>query len=208
MKPTADERHYVKISRVVTGLVMVISLGVTTIISTISGAWAFVIEAGAGLGLVLILRWYWWRVNAWSEIAAMIAPFLAYTYVKFYSDIQFPESLFVIVGFTTVSWLTVTALTKPTAMNTLQKFFERVHPGGWWKPVATSVPHVKQDGDTGKLFIDWMAGVVLVYSILFGLGKCIFGEYGTAAICFVIAALAGGVLYSHLSKIGWERVAE
>ena len=208
LKPNRDERHYVSISRLATGLMMIASLLVTLIMGTISGAWAFVIEAGAGLGLVLILRWFWWRINAWSEIAAMIAPFIAYGYVKFFTTIQFPESLFLIVSFTTIVWLVVTFLTKPTDSETLIKFFERIHPGGWWKPIAEQLPHVKQDSGYGKLIIDWIAGVILVYNVLFGLGKLILGDVQTAVMFFVIAGAAGTLLYSHLSKIGWEKVAE
>lgn len=208
IKQDREEKHYVRISRLVTGLMMILSLGVTLIISTISGAWAFIIEAGAGLGLVLILRWFWWRINAWSEISAMIAPFIAYGYVKFFTDIQFPDSLFIIVGFTTIVWLVVTFLTKPTDVETLKNFFTRIHPGGWWNPVAAQTPYVKQDTGYGKLIIDWLAGVVLVYDVLFGLGKLILGDVPTALMFFLIAAMAASILYTHLSKIGWEKVAK
>jgi Na+/proline symporter len=91
IRPNANERYYVKISRITTIIVMVISLFVTLIIGTISGAWAFIIECGAGVGLVLILRWFWWRINAWSEIAAMLAPFAAYSVITYGTKIQFPE---------------------------------------------------------------------------------------------------------------------
>lgn len=208
IRPNRDEKHYVGISRVATGLVMLISLGVTMILGTISSAWAFIIEAGAGLGLVLILRWFWWRINAWSEIAAMIAPFLAYAYVRFVAGIAFPDSLFFIVAFTTIVWLAVTFMTKPSDMETLKTFFRRIHPGGWWKPVMEQLPDVKQDSGYGKLIIDWIAGIVLVYNVLFGIGKLILGDIATAGIFFLIAALAGGILYYHLSRIGWERVGE
>ncbi len=201
-----DEKHYVKISRITTGLMMIISLGVTLILNTISGAWAFIIEAGAGLGLVLILRWFWWRINAWSEISAMIAPFFAYGYVKFFTDIQFPESLFLIVGFSTIVWLTVTFLTKPTDFETLNNFFTQIHPGGWWEPIAKKIPEVKQDSGYGKLIVDWVAGIMLVYNVLFGIGKLILGDIQTAFVFFLIAAAAASILYAHLSKVGWEKV--
>ncbi|MBI1804726.1 MAG: Na+:solute symporter [Ignavibacteriae bacterium] len=208
LKPKENEKHYVGVSRVVTIILMALSLFVTQFMDTISGAWSFIIEAGAGLGLVLILRWFWWRINAWSEIAAMLAPFIAYGYVKFFTDIQFPVSLFLIVGFTTTVWLVVTFLTKPTDIAVLKKFFERIHPGGWWKPVANSMPHVKQDSGYGKLIIDWIAGIILVYDVLFGTGKLILGDIRSAVMFFIIAAAAASILYYHLSRIGWEKVAE
>lgn len=201
-----EEKHYVFISRISTLLMMVVSILLTLIIDTISGAWTFIIEAGAGLGLVLILRWYWWRVNAWSEIAAMIAPFVAYGYVKFFSHIQFPESLFLIVGFTTICWLGVTFVTPPVDRERLREFFVRVHPGGSWRPVAKELPDVKQDTGLGSLVIDWLLGVVLVYSTLFGLGKLLLGEYGSAGIFLLLVVVSASILYSHLSKVGWGKV--
>jgi Na+/proline symporter len=208
LNPDRDEKHYVDVSRVVTGLMMIASLGVTLILHTISGAWSFIIEAGAGLGLVLILRWFWWRINAWSEIAAMLAPFVAYGYVKFFTTIQFPESLFLIVGFTTVVWIVVTFMTKPTDVETLKKFFTRIHPGGWWKPIADQLPNVTQDTGYGKLIIDWIAGILLVYNVLFGIGKFILGDMASAGMFFIVAAVSAYILYAHLSKIGWEKVAK
>jgi Na+/proline symporter len=208
LKPNESERHYVGVSRLATGFMMLASLGVTLIMTTISGAWAFIIEAGAGLGLVLILRWFWWRINAWSEISAMIAPFIAYGFVKWSTDVQFPESLFLIVAFTTVVWIVVTFVTKPTDVETLKKFFTRIHPGGWWKPVAELLPDVRQDSGYGKLIIDWIAGVLLVYNTLFGLGKLILGDYSTALMFFIVAGLAEAILIMHIMKIGWVKVAE
>lgn len=205
----ADERRYIFASRVTTVLLMILSLVVTIFINTISGAWTFIIEASAGLGLVLILRWYWWRINAWSEIAAMIAPFVAYGYVKFWTTIQFPESLFFIVGFTTAVWLAVTFLTKPTDEQKLIEFYKRVHPGGiFWKHVALKVPKVPGDSGYLMLFVDWIVGIILVYAALFAIGKFIFGFYLQGILFFFIALAAGGVLYWDLSKRPWKNISQ
>jgi SSS family solute:Na+ symporter len=199
-----NEKHYVLVSRIATIIVMGLSVIVTANMKTISGAWSFIIEAGAGLGLVLILRWYWWRVNAWSEIAATIAPIIGYWYVSQHTRIQFPESLFVIVAFTTVVWLGVTFLTKPTDESTLIAFFRRVHPGGpFWKPIAQKVPDVKGDSGLSHIVVDWIAGVVLVYMILFGTGKLLFGDIMMGLAFYAVAAVAGWVMYRDLSKQGW-----
>jgi SSS family solute:Na+ symporter len=203
LKPSAEEKHYVVVSRLATLLLMLISLVVTLLLNTISGAWAFIIEAGAGLGLVLILRWFWWRVNAWSEIAAMAAPFLAYGYIKFFysSAVQFPQSLFYIVGFTTVVWITITFLTKPTEESKLFEFYRRIHPGGvLWRPVAAKLPEVKGDSQYTSLFLDWIAGILLVYSTLFGIGKLIFADYTLAILFFVVALVAGGFISWDLKR--------
>jgi solute:Na+ symporter, SSS family len=203
------ERHYVMISRLATLAMMLISLVVTANMETISGAWAFIIEAGAGLGLVLILRWYWWRVNAWSEIAAMVAPFAGYWYVRTYTSLHFPESLFVIVGWTTAVWFTATYLTRPTDDATLVSFYRRVHPGGrLWKRIALLAPEVKGDSGLGRLAVDWLAGVALIYTVLFGTGKLILGEVVTGLAFFAVAGLAGWLIYRDLARQGWKALGE
>lgn len=207
VKQNAEEKHYVLISRIATLVLMAVSIVVTANMETISGAWAFIIEAGAGLGLVLILRWYWWRVNAWSEITAMIAPFFGYWFVKDVASIQFPESLFVIVSFTTLSWLTVTFLTRPTDEQTLVAFYRRIHPGGvLWKPIAAKAPEVRADSGLAGMAVNWLSGVALVYMTLFGTGKLLLGETTAGLGFFVLALFAGWVIYRDLSRRGWETV--
>ncbi len=209
IRKDADEKHYVFVSRVVTLLVMVMSVLITLIIKTISGAWQFIIEASAGFGLVLILRWYWWRINAWSEIVAMIAPFFGYAYIKFFTNIRFPETLFYIVAFTTLSWLVATFLTKPVELEHLLNFYRRTHPGGiGWRKIAQLVPDVKGDSGYGYLFIDWISGVVLVYMSLFGIGKIVLGEYLLGLVYIAIGLVGGVIIYIDLSKRGWRKAVE
>ncbi|MBI4418048.1 MAG: Na+:solute symporter, partial [Ignavibacteriales bacterium] len=209
VRPEAGERHLVLVSRIVTIVVMVLSLIVTGLLETISGAWAFIIEAGAGLGLVLILRWYWWRINAWSEITAMIVPLIVFAVLKDRTGMVFPESLFVIVASTTAAWLAVTYMTNPTSEETLTAFYRRVHPGGWgWKRIAALVPEVRSDSGYGALFLNWVAGVVLVYAMLFGIGKIILGETAAGILFILIGAVAGWVIYRDLSKRGFESVVQ
>lgn len=207
IRPEAGERHLVLVSRLVTIAVMLISLVVTGLLETISGAWAFIIEAGAGLGLVLILRWYWWRINAWSEITAMVVPLVVFAVLQKTTSLVFPETLFIIVGVTTVAWLAVTMLTPPIQEETLKNFYRRVHPGGWgWKPIAGVLPDVQGDTGYGALFVNWIAGVVLVYAALFGIGKIILGETALGAGFLGVGALAGWVIYRDLSRRGFETV--
>ena len=209
MTRNADDRHYVNASRVTTVLMMAIALVITSLLETISGAWQFLIECGAGVGLVFLLRWFWWRVNAWSEISALIAPFVAYTYLKFYTAIEFPNSLFYIVGFTTLVWIVSTMLTRPEPMEHLKAFYRRVHPGGpGWKKIAAEVPEVKPDRGYWAMFWSWIASAGLVYSVLFGFGKIILGETGTGFLLLGFGALMVLALYTILSKIGWEQVVE
>ena len=195
-------------SRIATILLMLVSLMVTLFISKISGAWAFIIECGAGVGLVLILRWFWWRINAWSEISAMITPFIIFPILKSVG-ILFPYSLFIIVPGTTLVWLVVTLLTKSTDNEVLLSFYRKIHPGGiLWKKISSQLPDVESDSGFLKMFINWLIGVILVYSILFGTGKLILGDYTGFIIYLVVASISVSIIYKNLSKIGWKTLVK
>lgn len=204
IKQGREEKHYVLISRLSTILLMIVSVVVTLFINRISGAWEFILECGAGVGLVLILRWFWWRVNAWSEITAMITPFVLYP-ILLHFEIEFPNTLFILVPSTTIVWLIVTYLTKPTDEKVLFSFYRKVHPGGiLWKKISDKLPEVVSDTGFFNMFINWLFGVILVYSILFGTGKLIFGEIGTAVLYFSASAASILVIYKNLSKNIYE----
>ncbi|GBD87022.1 sodium/glucose cotransporter [bacterium BMS3Abin03] len=203
-----DEKHYVKSSRAATIILMLISLVVTLLITRISGAWEFIMECGAGVGLVLILRWFWWRVNAWSEISAMITPFVIYPLLILF-DIKFPDTLLILVPSTSIVWLIVTFLTEPTSNEVLESFYRRIHPGGrLWKKVSDSLPDVKSDGNFLIMFVNWVFGVILVYSILFGIGNLIFGYFTEFIISLLLSILSVFVIYRNLSKQGWESIVK
>ena len=204
VRASAGESQLVRVSRISTIVIMALSLIVTMMLDTISGAWTFIIEAGAGLGLVLILRWFWWRINAWSEIAAMVTPLLVYGGFRVFTNIEFPESLFWIVGITTVVWLAVTFITKPVDEAKLKDFYRRVHPGGkGWKKISDKLPEVQSDSHYATMFINWLSGIVLVYMMLFGVGKLILGQTGEGFVFVAIGLLAGAVIYRNLSRQGF-----
>jgi SSS family solute:Na+ symporter len=205
----ADEKHYVLVSRIGIILMTVFSLVVTNFLTTISGAWEFIINASAGMGAVLILRWYWWRINAWSEIAAMIAPLIIYPFARYYFNFQPPLTLYPTVLGTTIIWLIVTYLTKPVEESKLIEFYRRVHPGGrGWKHIATLVTDVKAEGKLSSLFLSWILGIILVYSFLFGFGKIIFMEYLAGFFILAIGLTAAWIIYLNLKKIGFEVVGK
>ncbi|MCU0411875.1 MAG: Na+:solute symporter [Bacteroidetes bacterium] len=204
-----DERNLVRISRWTTLVVMALSLVITALLDTISGAWAFIIEAGAGLGLVLILRWFWWRVNAWSEISAMLAPMFVYGFLKLFTSVEFPDTLYYIVGVTTMVWLIVTYLTAPTDEETLKTFYRQVHPGGiGWKPIAVLLPDVQGDTGYGSLVRAWISGIVLIYSALFGVGNLILGDVAIGAAYLVVALVAALFISRVLSRLGFEHLVQ
>jgi Na+/proline symporter len=203
-----SEKHYVFSSRVTTIILMIISLIVTLFIKRISGAWEFIMECGAGVGLVLILRWFWWRINAWSEISAMITPFIVYP-ILLILDVDFPYTLFIIVPCTTAVWIVVTFKTKSTDEDKLKSFYKSIHPGGkLWEKVSVKIPDVKGDGNFGRMFINWIFGVILVYSLLFGIGNLLFGRHIEFLISLLLAAVSVWMIHRNLSSIGWGTIIE
>ncbi|RLD12074.1 sodium:proline symporter, partial [candidate division KSB1 bacterium] len=209
VKQNAPERHYVLISRWSIILMTVFSLFVTKyFLTTISGAWEFIINASAGMGAVLILRWWWWRINAWSEISAMIAPLIIYPIARYWMGLHSPITLYPTVLGTTIVWLTVTYLTKPEPVEHLKAFYRKTHPGGLgWRYIENMLPDVKGDRGFGHMFLDWILGIVLVYSFLFGLGDILFTEYLRGTIILLIGILAGWFIYVDLNKRGFETIA-
>jgi len=207
LKPHVVERDYVRVSRLTTILIMLISLVATSKMERISDAWIFILECSAGIGLVLILRWYWWRINAWSEIVAMVAPFVIYPFIR--NTVEFPLSLIFIVGWSSILWVLFTFLTTPTEEKTLFTFYRLVHPGGrLWRPIAIQLPEVKEDLHFGNLLLCWGAGCVLVYASLLGVGKIILGNYTMGLLLLVIAGIATTVIYFRLAREGWQTVTD
>jgi Na+/proline symporter len=203
IKPGASEKYYVRVSRITTFVLMLLGLVVTSKLETISGAWKFILACSGGIGLVLLLRWFWWRINAWSEIAAILAPYAVYPFLMM-KGVSYEVSLMIIVAWSTVVWLAVTFLTKPTDEATLKQFYGKVHPGGiGWKVIAAKMPEVQSDTGFGLLFVNWIAGCGLVLCALFGGGKILFGEPMSGLILLVLAAACAGVIYVNLGKTGW-----
>ena len=198
IRPDADERRLVLVSRVLTFALAVLGFLVTTQLDTIADAWGLVLSASAGLGLVLILRWYWWRVNAWSELTATVVPVvlvalqLAGVPIPFLTA-DFPVNLYGIVGITTVCWLAATFLTRPTPPEALDAFYRQIRPGGaGWRPVAARNADVEAESGMGQLALRWALGVAAVYATLFGVGGLLLGTplRGAALLAFGAAALA------------------
>ena len=196
--PKATDRHLVNASRISTLLLMALGFFVTTQLDSISGAWAFIMQCGAGLGLVLILRWYWWRINAWSEISATLAPFVVMA-VLYALDAPFfdtfPNAFLLTVGVTTVVWIVVTWMTSPTNQTTLQRFYDKVQPNGAWQPFRTAT--VATNGQRRQLFqlvICWLSAIVMTYGILFLMGKLIFREWQDVLILIVVVLVSFVIL--------------
>jgi hypothetical protein len=191
------QKDYVTKARLFTFLIVLVGLFATSQMTSIDSAATFLIECGAGLGLVLILRWYWWRINAWSEITASLTPFIGYSLANYVFEFAYPYNFLFTVLLSTVAWLVVTFITAPTKEATLQHFYKKVRPDGWWKPYEDS--SVKKN-QIGALAICWLSSVAMVYACLFFIGDLIFANYQKAIIELAFMLLAYFILRIQLKK--------
>jgi Na+/proline symporter len=209
VKRSASEKHYVIASRLVTLLLMVVSLIVTFYMESIGGAWKLLLVTGAGTGTVLLLRWYWWRINAWSEVSAMITAAVVSIVLQkglgWNSDLplDFAYLMLVTVGITTIVWVCVTILTSPEPVEKLVAFYRRARPEGpGWNGIAARAG-LAESHARGRLslqFANWILGVALIYGSLFGIGKLIFKEWGAGFLYLAIAIVAGVLITRNLSR--------
>jgi solute:Na+ symporter, SSS family len=214
-KPNASPRHYVNASKAATVLLTIVSAVVTFYLDSIAGAWKMLLVTGAGTGGVLLLRWYWWRINAWSEVSAMLAAFVTSITLQgvLHMDSDDPRSfawiMIITISITTLVWLAATFLTPPEPREVLVAFYRRTRPSlAGWKPIAALAPEVKPVSDVWANAVDWIAGLVLIYGILFGTGKLLLHETGLGAVLLACGLAGGAVIYFDLSRRGWSAVIE
>lgn len=185
----------VLLSRVTSVGIMILAMIATPFMTSISAIWEFIMQCGAGLGLVLILRWYWWRVTAWAEIAATLTPLLLYAVLKFIPESTFPDgfeenygSFYIIVGITTIVWLTVAMLTSKKDEPQLEIFMKRVRPLGSWPGKLRGL-----SGDNGQmkyLLGCWLSATALVLGWLLGIGKLLLHEWTPAVFAITVGLLS------------------
>jgi Na+/proline symporter len=204
VRTNASDRHYVFAGRVATFLTMVLSIVVTYFMNRITSGWELVLTLGAGTGLVYILRWYWWRINAWSEIAAMLAALIISIGLQWSgtfdasTPLGFAQTMLTTVAIATAVWLAATFMTAPEPQETLVAFYRRVRPAGpGWAPVAHRAG-AASGAPAERLapgFVNWILGIVVVYATLFAFRELLFGTpLLTAGL--VAIAVASGVLLS------------
>jgi Na+/proline symporter len=211
----STERHYVRVSQIATIFIMLVSCVVTYYQDSIAGAWQFLIALGAGTGSVFILRWFWWRINAWSEVSAMAASFVVSLFLTFVYGLrdeqprEFAWKVLITVFCSTVTWLAATFLTAPESRETLLAFYRRVRPSAsLWGPIAREATDVFPVHDGLYNLMDWAAGCVFVYLTLFGVGKIIFGQPLLGFSFLLVGAAAAALIYWDLNRRGWKTVLE
>src|SRR5581483_9647259 len=205
----ATERHYVIISKVFTVLLVLGSGYTATKLSSINQGWNLVLNIGFGTGAVYILRWYWERINAWSEIVAMgvaAAMTIGLSRVDFTGNtaLVYAKSALITGLVTTIAWIIATYVTRPESDATLIAFYKRVHPTVYgWHRIAKLVPELPEVRDVASNAFNWVMGCILVYGCLFGIGKLVFGEWGWGILLLAISAVAGYLIFWDLSRRGW-----
>jgi Na+/proline symporter len=212
-----DERHYVRMARVSTVLLVVFTSIVAFWLENALQAFQILLQIGAGTGLIFLLRWYWWRINAWSEISAMVISFSVAVYFQFIHETlgfaTLHPSLRLVLGvaITTVGWLALTFLTPPTDRSTLESFFAKIRPlGPGWRKVVGEGPHsLAAAGPAGSgeslsaAFGGWFLACLVVYSALFATGYALYGNLPLAAACFTVSLISAVGLYKLLPKVGF-----
>jgi Na+/proline symporter len=192
---------------------MVVSLVVTFYMDSIGAAWKLLLVTGAGTGTVLLLRWFWWRINAWSEVSAMICAAVVSLFLQLVlkwdsgEPRQFAYLMLVTVGITTIVWMVVTFITQPEPKEKLIAFYRRVRPEGpGWNGIAAEAG-LSREHAQGRLslqFVNWILGCAMIYGSLFGIGKLIFKEWATGALYLLVAIVAGWLISRNLSRGEFE----
>ncbi|MDZ4656389.1 MAG: sodium:solute symporter family protein [Bythopirellula sp.] len=220
VKPDAAEKELVKLGRICTILLMVLAGVLSLYLTSATQAFNILLLSGAGSGAIYLLRWFWWRINAWSEIFAMVvSSLLAFVLVLFVSDEAvardpidgFTMKLLICVAFTTLAWVVGTFITPAENQATLRKFYRKCHPGGpgWAKLVAQA----RSEGDMIDEKIHGRAwemplqvlcvflGCVAIYCSLFSIGGLVYGNYIQAVILGVFAIVSGAFLFKFFGRI-------
>jgi len=213
LKRDAAERHYVFMSQMAT-LVMALLAGITAWqMHSIYEAWLFIQLLMVGTSLVVLFRWYWWRINVWSELSAMISSLIISLVLEkspYFASIQGPDyyavRLVITLVLCTAIWLSVTFMTKPVDEKQLEQFFRHVRPGGFWGPIA------KKCSDVKKLHLGWpevlnfFLGCICIYAALFSIGWLILGQTFYGLVGAGVCAVSGALMFFGISKMDWEGI--
>jgi len=211
IKRDGDEKHYVNMSRLATVILVIASALVSVLLADIRSGWQAVLEVGAGTGAVYLLRWYWWRINAWSEISAMATALVMTVVLRWAAPfsgsnpVVFAKTALTTTVVTSLVWLMVTFVTAPEPENVLLDFYRSVRPHvSGWQPIARLAPGVVPTCDLGRNLASWILGCAMVYLALFGLGHVLLGPVGEGFVLLLMSALCAGLLYSNISRSGWN----
>jgi Na+/proline symporter len=190
LAPDRTEAEYVRAGRLATVALIVLSSAFALWLTNALQAFQIMLQIGAGTGLVFLLRWFWWRINAWSEISAMVISFVVAVIMQ-YATLDPWLELVIGVAVTTVGWMTLTFLTPPDDEATLRAFYDRIRPiGAGWRAVVGDAADATGDSVSVPL-LAWFLGCALVYGALFGTGYLLYGRAAPGLVALGFAGAAG-----------------
>jgi Na+/proline symporter len=207
IKRKASEKHYVRASQVSTILMLMLSVVIAYNLDSVSDAWYYMSMLTAGYGIVIVIRWFWWRVNAWAEIAALAASGLGSTLLspKFGKAVGYWEHIphldwqyrfLIVVSFCTISWIIVCFITKPTSEVHLKKFCEKVRPfPTFWGPISRKHPDIGWNPNFVRSCSHWIIGAIAIYFFCFGVGNFMFLNLFSGAILVSVAMVLGVIIF-------------
>lgn len=212
VRKNANDNHYLFVSRVSITLLLLLSAIAAWQMDSIAGAWIYIIEIVSGIAIILMLRWFWWRINAWSEISSMISALVlanGYLWIKwlhdfglvndnllmqvnewYHDDVALIRATVILLLCTTIS-LIVTFVTKPVDNDKLLLFYKKVRPKGWWGPIAKQVPDIVDRSSSKNSWLGFLFGVIFLNSTLFSVGHAVLGGYKTALVLIILGAITG-----------------
>ncbi len=207
----ASEKHYVRASQISTVLMLLLAVVIAYNLDSVSDAWYYISMLTAGYGIVIVIRWFWWRVNAWAEITALASSGVGSTLLspKFAKAVGYWDHIphldwqyrfLIVVAFCTVAWVVVCFLTKPTAEEHLKKFCAKVKPfPTLWGPIYKKNPELDWNLHFSRSCINWLLGAASVYCFCFGTGHLLFLNFTYG---FLLLALA--VVLAIIILIIWK----
>ena len=212
---TAEERHYVLMGRVATVVLFFLSSGLVFVLDTAKDAFDIILQVGAGTGLLYLVRWFWWRVNAWCEVVAMISSFLVSVLFAVLEKEQIYSTtsavkLLITIAVTTICWLLAAYLAPQTDRQTLVEFYRKVRPaGGGWEPIrkeaGVSKDEIAKTGDSiPQSLLGWVAGCTMIWSSLFTVGNFLYGRIAYALALLVVFLVSGLVLLRVINHL-WTK---
>lgn len=225
----ASDNHYMLVSRLSIVVLLLLSAVAAWQMDSIAGAWIYIIEIVSGIAIILMLRWFWWRINAWSEITSMLSALIlanGFLWVQwlyklgwvsdsvleivngwYHEDVALIRSTILLLLCTTISIL-VTFMTKPVNNDTLLKFYKKVRPKGWWGPIAKQVPELVDKSSSRESWLGFLFGVVFLNSILFSVGHAVLGGYTVAIILLFIGFGSGWLTLKLVTSVKTQEASE
>jgi Na+/proline symporter len=217
MRPDADEKHYVAVGRICTVLLYVVAAFLSLLLESAQEAFEILISIGAGTGLLYLLRWFWWRINAWTEVVAMVSSFAVsvFFFAMRKSGYAFPFAYTVLfsVAFTTVCWLITAYVTAPTSRERLIEFYRKVHPSGpGWRVIreaagVSEAEAARHSDPMGKATLGWISGCLTIWMSLFAIGNFLYGRTGLALMQTAIFLVSGLTLLYVVNTL-WDRAPQ